>query len=65
MCQPSGVLVVDGRSTGRATPITKGNALELPVGRHMVSCDIDGTLTEPQQVDIAPDETATFRARLP
>ncbi|MBF5045506.1 protein kinase [Aggregicoccus sp. 17bor-14] len=57
--QPAGAQVwVDGRNTGRQTPVALGNPLMLPVGAHRVVFKLNGKQSQPAQVTITADEVA-------
>src|SRR5439155_17135621 len=59
---PAGAeVVVDGRSTGRQTPIPIAKPLELPVGPHKVLFRLGGKQSELKSVDIKEDEVVTLR----
>jgi hypothetical protein len=66
MCMPKAQVFVDGKPTGRMTPVTQGSPLELPVGTHKVHCESEsGARSEPKDVEITADSVASFRDRLP
>ncbi|NOK36360.1 PEGA domain-containing protein, partial [Corallococcus exercitus] len=50
---PTGAQIwVDGKNTGRLTPVTLGNPLSLPVGKRKVVFKLNGKSTKPQVVVI-------------
>jgi eukaryotic-like serine/threonine-protein kinase len=57
--RPAGAQVwVDGRNTGRQTPIALGNPLMLPVGTRQVVFKLNGRQSAPTAVTIAADSVA-------
>ncbi|MFZ5471140.1 MAG: protein kinase domain-containing protein [Myxococcota bacterium] len=55
--RPAGAEVwVDGKNTGRQTPIPVSNPLVLPVGKRKVVFKLDGKQSGPHEVDIKEDE---------
>ncbi|HET9451863.1 MAG TPA: PEGA domain-containing protein, partial [Aggregicoccus sp.] len=57
--RPAGAQVwVDGRNTGRQTPIALGNPILLSVGTHQVVFKLDGKQTAPTAVTITEDAVA-------
>ncbi len=44
---------VDGKNSGRKTPVPKSQPLELPVGKHKVIFKLDGKATAPQEVVVS------------
>jgi serine/threonine protein kinase len=67
MCnsKPVGAEVwIDGRNSGRKTPVAKTQEIELPAGRHSVVFKLEGKSTPPQEVVILTDETVTVKSEL-
>ncbi|HLL55873.1 MAG TPA: protein kinase, partial [Myxococcaceae bacterium] len=59
---PAGAdIFVDGRPTGRQTPVPISNALELGVGAHKVVFKFGGKSSAPQVIDIKENEVSTLR----
>ena len=59
---PAGAeIFVDGRSTGRQTPVPISNPLELPVGAHKVVFKFGGKSSAAQPIDIKAEEVSTLR----
>ncbi len=57
--RPAGAQVwVDGRNTGRQTPIALGNPLLLPVGKRQVVFKLNGKQSAPTDVTITEDSVA-------
>jgi hypothetical protein len=55
--RPAGAQIfVNGRNTGRETPVALGNPLVLPVGTHTVVFKLGGKQSKPQKVNIREDE---------
>ncbi|NNB88981.1 protein kinase [Corallococcus exiguus] len=56
---PTGAQIwVDGKNTGRLSPVTLGNPLSLPVGKHKVVFKLNGKSTKPQVVVIEAEGVA-------
>ncbi|CAM4473232.1 serine/threonine-protein kinase [Corallococcus exiguus] len=56
---PAGAqLWVDGKNTGRVTPVTLGNPLSLPVGKRKVVFKLNGKSTKPQVVVVEAEGVA-------
>lgn len=56
--KPAGAEVwVDGRNTGRKTPLAMSSALLLPAGKHRVVMKLSGRASAPQEVTIQAGET--------
>jgi len=59
---PAGAeIFVNGKPTGRQTPVPKTNALELPAGKHRIVFKLEGRQSAPQVVTISENETFTLR----
>ncbi len=59
---PAGAeIFVDGKATGRRTPVPKTNALELTAGQHRIVFKLEGKQSAPQTITIAENETFTLR----
>ncbi len=59
---PAGAeIFVDGKATGRRTPVPKTNALELSAGQHRIVFKLEGKQSAPQTITIAENETFTLR----
>ncbi|MDQ3264887.1 MAG: protein kinase [Myxococcota bacterium] len=59
---PAGAeIFVDGKATGRRTPVPKTNALELAAGQHRIVFKLEGKQSAPQTITIAENETFTLR----
>ncbi|MCY1021897.1 serine/threonine protein kinase [Pyxidicoccus sp. MSG2] len=57
--KPAGAdILVDGKKTGRQTPVTLGAPLSLPVGNRKVSFKLNGKTTKPVVVTITEDGVA-------
>ncbi len=57
--RPAGAQIwVDGKNTGRETPVAIGNPLVLPVGARKVVFKLNGKQTKPQTVKIVEGEVA-------
>jgi hypothetical protein len=55
--RPAGAQIfVNGKNTGRETPVALGNPLVLPVGTHTVVFKLGGKQSKPQKVNIREDE---------
>ncbi len=55
--RPAGAQIfVNGKNTGRETPVALGNPLVLPVGAHTVVFKLGGKQSKPQKVTIREDE---------
>ncbi|MEW5742014.1 MAG: PEGA domain-containing protein, partial [Myxococcota bacterium] len=62
---PTGAeIYVDGKNTGKKTPLPKSQALELPVGNHKVSFKFAGKMSAPQTVEIKEDDVAIVKQEL-
>ncbi|HYH97488.1 toll/interleukin-1 receptor domain-containing protein [Hyalangium sp.] len=58
---PSGAQIwVDGKDTGRLTPVPIGSALMLPVGRRKIVFKLNDKQSKPQTVTITEGEVATM-----
>lgn len=55
---PGAQIWVDGKSTGRETPVALGNPLLLPVGSRTVVFKIGGKQSKPQKVNITEGDVA-------
>ncbi|QAT84168.1 serine/threonine protein kinase [Corallococcus coralloides] len=56
---PAGAQIwVDGRNTGRVSPVPLGNPLQLPVGKRKVVFKLNGKSTKPQVVVIDKENVA-------
>ncbi|WP_223645014.1 serine/threonine-protein kinase [Corallococcus sp. EGB] len=56
---PAGAQIwVDGKNTGRVTPVPLGNPLSLPVGKRKVVFKLNGTSTKPQVVVVEAEGVA-------
>ena len=59
---PAGAdVIVDGKPTGRQTPIPIAKPLELPVGTHKVVFRLGGKQSKPQSVVIPENDVVTLR----
>ncbi|QRK05373.1 protein kinase [Archangium violaceum] len=57
--RPAGAQIwVDGKNTGRMTPVALGNPLLLPVGSRTVVFKLGGKQSKPQKVDISEGDVA-------
>ncbi len=57
--KPAGAQIwVDGKYSGRDTPVAIGNPLMLPLGSHKIVFKLDGKSTKPQVVTITESEVA-------
>ncbi|RJS18672.1 protein kinase [Corallococcus sp. H22C18031201] len=57
--KPAGAQIwVDGKNTGRETPVALGNPLMLPVGKRKIVFKLNGKSTKPQVVPISEDGVA-------
>ncbi|WNG35943.1 protein kinase [Archangium violaceum] len=57
--RPAGAQIwVDGKNTGRETPVALGNPLILPVGSRTVVFKLGGKQSKPQKVEISEGEVA-------
>ncbi|NVJ22869.1 PEGA domain-containing protein, partial [Myxococcus sp. AM011] len=55
--KPAGAeILVDGKKTGRQTPVTLGSPLVLPVGKRKISFKLNGKTTKPQVVLISENK---------
>jgi serine/threonine protein kinase len=55
--RPAGAQIfVNGKNTGRETPVALGNPLVLPVGTHTVVFKLGGKQSKPQKVNIREDD---------
>jgi outer membrane biosynthesis protein TonB len=62
---PTGAeIFVDGKNTGKKTPLPKSQALDLPVGTHKVTFKFAGKMSAPQTVEIKEDEVAIVKQEL-
>ena len=53
---PSGAeIYIDGRNTGRKTPVGLSSALSVPVGEHTVVFKLDGKSSKPQKIVVQKD----------
>ncbi len=55
---PGAQIWVDGRYSGRETPVALGNPLVLPVGTHTIIFKLDGKQSKPKKVTITAGEVA-------
>lgn len=64
--QPMGARVfVDGRDTGRLTPVLPARPLEVPIGRHLIHFELGGRRSQPQLVVVTEGDNPVLRAVLP
>jgi serine/threonine protein kinase len=57
--KPAGAQIwVDGKNTGRETPVALGNPLMLPVGQRKIVFKLDGKATKAQMVSVTEDGVA-------
>ncbi|NTX63080.1 protein kinase [Myxococcus sp. CA051A] len=55
--KPAGAeILVDGKKTGRQTPVTLGSPLVLPVGKRKISFKLNGKTTKPVVVSISENK---------
>ncbi len=60
--KPAGAEVwVDGRNTGKRTPVAISSALELSVGKHKVIFKLNGKASPPQEVVITDGEVSILK----
>lgn len=53
---PSGAeIYIDGRNTGRKTPVGLSSALPVPVGEHTIVFKLDGKSSKPQKIQVSKD----------
>ena len=53
---PSGAeIYIDGRNTGRKTPVGLSSALSVPVGEHTIVFKLDGKSSKPQKIVVSKD----------
>lgn len=65
LCIPVAKVIVNGRDTGRWTPVPRSSPIELPAGKHTVVCETqDGARSPAQEFTMEPGESYTFRARI-
>ncbi len=65
MCLPTAQIIIDGRPTGRWTPVPKGNPIEVAAGRHTVLCQTkSGARSTPQELVMDAGQTVPYRARV-
>jgi serine/threonine protein kinase len=57
-------IYVDGKNTGKKTPLPKSQALELPVGMHKVHFKFAGKASPPQVVEIKEGDVAIVKQDL-
>lgn len=64
-CMPVAMLVIDGKSTGRYTPISKSNPERVKPGKHVLGCEsADGRRGPTLEVMLEPGQSFTFRGKL-
>ncbi len=60
--KPAGAEVwIDGKNTGRKTPVAISSALELPAGKHKVIFKLNGKASPPQEITIEADQTSVLK----
>lgn len=65
MCLPTAQIVIDGRPSGRWTPISATNPLEVPAGRHMVLCEAaSGARSTPQELLMEAGNVVQYKAHV-
>ncbi len=63
---PSGATVfLDGKSTGRRTPVLPVAPLVVPMGRHTIQFDLNGKRSAPQEVDVVEGANPVISGEIP
>ncbi len=52
---------VDGKNTGKTTPLPVSSALELPAGKHTVIFKLNGKASAPVEITIEPDRPVVLK----
>ncbi len=60
--KPAGAEVwVDGKNTGKKTPVAISSALEMPAGKHKVIFKLNGKASAPVEITIEADQTSVLK----
>ncbi len=66
MCIPTAQVFLDGRATGRWTPVPPTNAISVDAGRHTIFCETkDGLRSAPQEIEFEAGATKPYKANIP
>ena len=58
-------VIVDGKSTGRKTPVLPMAPLELPVGRHTLQFELNGKRSAVQSFDVVEGDNPVLKGEIP
>jgi hypothetical protein len=61
-------IFIDGKPTGKKTPLSKANAIELPLGKHKIMFKLDGKSSTPADFELTEenkDNPAIVRGSIP
>ena len=61
-------IFIDGKPTGKKTPLSKANAIELPLGKHKIMFKLDGKSSTPAEFELTEenkDNPAIVKGSIP
>lgn len=58
-------VIIDGKATGRRTPVLPTEPIELPAGRHTIEFELNGKRSARQTIDVAEGDNPVVKGEIP
>lgn len=58
-------VIIDGKPTGRDTPVLPNNPIEVPVGKHKIQFKLNGKMSQVYEVVVVEGDNPVIKGEIP